>query len=132
MSYYGTAPVRKSLQANAHKGSRTTRKNARRALKRLSGKERRYQKDINHRISKQIVETAKANRQAIVLEDLKGIRDRTNKHLRKSQKGLHNTWAFYQLQAFIRYKAARASVKGVQSHSMTFNPFERFVKLTSY
>lgn len=56
--------VRKSLQAN----SRTTRKNARRVLKRLSGKERRYQKDINHQISKHIVETAQANGQAIVLE----------------------------------------------------------------
>ena len=66
--------VCKSLQANAHTGSRTARKNVRRAVKRLSGKERRYQKDLNHRISKHITETAKANGQAIALEDLKGSR----------------------------------------------------------
>ena len=102
--------VRKSLQSKAHKGKKSTRKNARRTLKRLSGKERRHQKAVNHHISKQVVETAKANGQAIVLEDLKGIRERTNKRLRKSQRGLHNSWAFYQLREFIAYKAARAGV----------------------
>lgn len=102
--------IRKSLQAKAHKGAPSTRKNARRILKRLSGKERRYQKAINHQISKQIVETARKNGQAIVLEDLKGIRDRMNERLRKSQRGLHNAWGFYQLAGFIRYKAARAGV----------------------
>ncbi len=102
--------VRKSLQSKAHKGSPCTRKNARRTLKRLSGKERRYQKAVNHRISKRIVETARMNSQAIALENLKGIRDRTNKRLRRSQRGLHNAWAFYQLAEFIRYKAALAGV----------------------
>ena len=105
--------VRKSLQSKAHKGKKSMRKNARRTLKRLSGKERRHQKAVNHRISKQVVETAKANNQAIVLEDLKGIRERTNKRLRKSQRGLHNSWAFYQLRDFIAYKAARAGVSVV-------------------
>ena len=105
--------VRKSLQSKAHKGKRSTRKNARRALKRLSGKERRHQKSVNHRISKKVVETAKANGQAIALEDLKGIRDRTNKRLRKSQRGLHNSWAFDELRQFIVYKAARLGVEVV-------------------
>ncbi len=102
--------VRKSLQSKTHKGSPCTRKNARRTLKRLSGKERRYQKWINHQISKRIVETAQSNSQAIALEDLKGIRDRINPRLRKSQRGLHNAWAFYQLAEFVRYKALRAGV----------------------
>ena len=102
--------VRKSLQSKAHKGSPCTRKNARRTLKRLSGKERRYQKAVNHRISKRIVETARTNGQAIALENLKGIRDRTNKHLRRSQRGLHNAWAFFQLAEFVRYKALRVGV----------------------
>lgn len=102
--------VKKSLQSKAHKGSPCTRKNARRTLKRLSGKERRYQKWINHQISKKIVETARAGGWAIALEDLKGIRDRTNPRLRKSQRGLHNAWAFYQLAEFVRYKALRAGV----------------------
>lgn len=102
--------VRKSLQSKAHKGSPCTRKSARRILKRLSGKERRFQKWMNHQISKTIVEQAEENSRAIVLEDLQGIRDRTNGRLRKSQRGLHNTWAFYQLRAFIEYKAKRAGV----------------------
>jgi IS605 OrfB family transposase len=103
--------VRKSLQSKADKGSPCTRKNARRILKRLSGKEYRYQTWINHQISKEVVTQAKASGSAIVLEDLKGIRDRTNRRLRKSQRGLHNTWAFYQLRAFIEYKARRAGVQ---------------------
>ncbi len=60
---------------------------------------------------KHIVEKAKRQSRAIALEDLEGIRDRTNKRLRKSQRGFHNTWAFFQLRQFIEYKAARAGVK---------------------
>ncbi len=102
--------VKKSLQSKAHKGSPSTRKNARRTLKRLSGRVTRYQKWVNHNISKVIVTTAKENGQAVALEDLKGIRDRTNLRLRRSQRGLHNAWAFYQLAEFVRYKALRAGV----------------------
>ena len=102
--------VRRSLQSKADTGTQSTRKNARRALKRLSGKERRFQSWVNHRISKHIVETAKERRQAIALEDLEGIRDRANQYLRPSQRGLHNTWSFYQLRQFIEYKAQRVGV----------------------
>jgi IS605 OrfB family transposase len=103
--------VRRSLQSKAHTESASTRKNARRLLKRLSGKERRFQSWVNHQISKHIVETARQQDAAIAVEDLQGIRDRTNKRLRPSQRGLHNTWAFHQLRAFIEYKALRAGVK---------------------
>jgi len=103
--------VRRSLQSKADKGTKSTRKNARRVLKRLSGKERRYQQWINHQISKHIVETAQEQSAAIALEDLKGIRARTNKRLRRSQRRLHNSWAFYQLRQFVEYKAVRAGVQ---------------------
>lgn len=105
--------VRQSLQSKADKGSPCTRKNARRVLKRLSGKEYRYQTWINHQISKAIVGQARAAGSAVVLENLEGIRDRTNPRLRKSQRGLHNTWAFSQLRAFIEYKAKRAGIRVV-------------------
>ena len=105
--------IRRSLQSKADTGAPSTRKNARRVLKRLSGKERRYQQGVNHRISKHIVEQAKGANQAIVLEDLEGIRQRTNPRLRRSQRGLHNRWAFYQLRQFIHYKAQRAGVEVV-------------------
>ena len=100
--------TRQSLQSKADTGSKSTRKNARRALKRLSGKERRYQQWINHQISKHVVETAHARQQAVVLEDLEGIRQRAN--VRKAQRRQHHSWAFYQLRQFIAYKAQRACV----------------------
>ena len=68
---------------------------------------------MNHQISKHIVETAKAAHHAIVLEELQGIRERTNTRLRRSQRGLHNSWAFYQLRQFVEYKARRAGVRVV-------------------
>jgi IS605 OrfB family transposase len=105
--------IRRSLQSKADTGTPSTRKNARRVLKRLSGKERRYQRWVNHQISKHIVQTAKRTQCAIVLEQLQGIRQRTNQRLRRSQRGLHNRWAFHQLRQFIEYKARRAGVQVV-------------------
>ncbi len=61
--------LRAKLQA---KGTRS----AKRKLKRLSGKERRFAKDTNHCISKKLVAKAKDTNRAIALEDLKGIRSR--------------------------------------------------------
>jgi putative transposase len=97
--------VRSSLQAN---GSRT----AKRVLKRVSGREERFVRDANHCISKQIVADAKENKQRIVLEDLKGIRERSKPHMSKHLHG----WSYNQLQSFIAYKAARAGVKVVYVH----------------
>ena len=102
--------VRTSLQSKAANRPKA-RKGCRRVLKQLSGKERRFQQWVNHNLSKHIVEQAQALKFDIALEDLKGIRQRTNKRLRRSQRGLHNSWAFYQLRQFIEYKARRAGVR---------------------
>jgi IS605 OrfB family transposase len=91
--------TRRSLQANGSKS-------AKRALKHVSGRERRFVADANHCISKQIVTDAKANNQRIVLEDLNGIRE-TGK-----AKCVHE-WSFAELQWMIRYKAAKAGVEVV-------------------
>lgn len=93
--------LRKSLQS---KGTRS----AKRHLKKLSGREKRFQKDINHQISKEIIEFAAETQSAIVLEDLKNIR-KTTKH-RKEQRRKFNSWAFYQLREFISYKAQRNGI----------------------
>ncbi|MCE2450705.1 MAG: transposase [Candidatus Latescibacteria bacterium] len=105
------ADVRASLQAKADTGSKQTRKACRRALKRLSGRERRHQKRINHEISKQLVTFAKEHGLAIVFECLKGIRDKCK--FRKGQRRRLHSWAFYQLQQFVEYKARRAGVRVV-------------------
>ena len=105
------ADIRASLQAKADTGSQSTRKACRRALKRLSGRERRHQKRGNHEISKQLVVFAKEHGLAIVFECLKGIRDRCR--FRKRQRRPLHLWAFYQLQQFVEYKAARAGIRVV-------------------
>src|SRR5256886_7862064 len=52
-------------------------KSAKRHLKKLSGKQARFQKNTNHVISKRIVQKAKANGQGLAIEELRHIRSRT-------------------------------------------------------
>lgn len=86
-------------------------KSSKRLLKRLSGREKRYQTWVNHKISRRIVDSAYSANQAIALEDLTGIRERTNHQRRsKTERRRSNSWAFYQLRMFIDYKA---TAKGV-------------------
>lgn len=104
--------VRASLQSKASKGTRSTRRRARQILKRLSGRERRYQQWLNHNISKKIVDVAKSSNAAVAIEDLTGIRERTNGQPRnKTERRRSNSWAFYQLRLFLTYKAVKAGVE---------------------
>jgi len=93
--------LRSKLQA---KGTRS----AKRKLKRLSGKERRFAKDTNHCISKQLIAKAKDTNRAIALEDLAGIRSRVT--VRRSQRAAFHSWAFFQLRSFVTYKAKRVGI----------------------
>ena len=94
--------VRSSLQAKGTKG-------AKRTLKRLSGRERRYQRDINHGVSKGLVAfAAQYSQPVIVLEDLGGIRGRARRG--KRQRAEFHSWAFYQLAQFVEYKAAALGI----------------------
>ena len=104
--------LRAVLQPKAGKGTRRSRRRCRELVKRLSGRERRFQVWVNHRISKAIVSRAKATNSAIALEDLTGIRERTNQQPRnKTERRRSNSWAFYQLRQFLEYKAIRAGVR---------------------
>lgn len=85
-------------------------KSAKRHLKKLSGREARFRKNTNHVISKRIVQKAKANKQAIAIEDVRHIRSRTEARLRKSQRSRQSSWSFGQLRMFLSYKAALAGV----------------------
>lgn len=104
------AKVRRSLQSKAAKASRTGRRSRRRCLRRLRGRESRFQKWVNHNISRRIVDAAESTGSSIAMEDLSGIRDRINGKLRRKQRGLLNRWAFRQLRSFVSYKAQRAGV----------------------
>ena len=92
--------VRSSIQSKCTKS-------AKRLLRRLSGKEARFQKNVNHTISKQLVAEAKELNASLVFEDLKGINKNLNKQPRsKTERRRSNSWAFFQLRTFITYKAA--------------------------
>ncbi len=83
-------------------------RSAKRRLKKLSGREKRFQKDVNHKISTTLVRKAVVSRKALALEDLTGIRGRTT--VRRENRYERHSWAFYQLRMYIAYKAAWASV----------------------
>jgi putative transposase len=98
--------IRSRLQHKASSGTRSCRRRTRQLQKRLAGKERRFQKWLNHNIALQIVLKAACDYLHIVLEDLTGIRERTNKQPRtREQRFLNNSWSFYQLKLFIQYRA---------------------------
>jgi putative transposase len=60
---------------------------------------------MNHKLSREVVDLAKANQMGIRLEDLKNIRERTNKKSNKKSRGITNNWNFYQFRQMVEYKA---------------------------
>jgi len=83
-------------------------KSAKRHLKRIRQKERRYQRWVNHNISKHIVSKAFVGQKALAIEDLKGIRERVT--VRKTQRYERLSWAFAQLRRFLTYKCETAGI----------------------
>jgi putative transposase len=102
--------MRTVLQQKASKGTRSSRRRCRELQQRLSGKESRYQRQINHEISKAIVTRAKEIPAKIALEDLEGIREDINQKVGQNQRRRVNGWAFYQLREFLSYKALQAGI----------------------
>lgn len=101
---------RKQHQRARSSFQRKDTKSAKRRLKKLSGKQSRYQKQENHRIAKAIVAKAKALGLGIAIEDLKGIRTRTEKTARRKQRSRLSNWSFYQLRQFLTYKARLSGI----------------------
>lgn len=88
--------LRSKLQS---KGTRS----AKRKLQKLSGRERRFQKDMNHQIANWIVSKPY---DVIALEDLTHIRNgKKNKKLGK--------WSFAELRSIVEYKASAIGKKVV-------------------
>lgn len=77
-------------------------------VKTIKNRESRIVRDINHKISKKIVDIAESSNSGIKLERLKGIRK--NHHHGKRFNGTLHSWSFYQLENFIVYKA---KMKGI-------------------
>lgn len=91
--------LRASLQK---KGTRS----ARRRLRKIGRRENRWMRDVNHQVSKALV-----NRQSkptlFALENLRGVRRATEK-VRVQDRYVQVSWAFYQLRQMIEYKAKKA------------------------
>ena len=94
--------TRRSLGRKMGSKKRRTRKNARRAMKRIGNKEARFRRHQNHVISKILVLHAKDTGRGIAVEELTGIRDRTQ--FRRAQRAKMGGWAFAELRGFIEYK----------------------------
>lgn len=91
--------VRSELQA---KGT----KSAKRVLKRISGRENRWMSDVNHQISKTLVDKYGEDT-LFVIEDLKNVSfsdDNLSDRSKKQRRELR-TWTFYQFEQYLTYKA---------------------------
>jgi len=89
--------LRKQLQSNGSKS-------AKQLLKKISGREARHVKHVNHIVSKAIVQEAQAmGCDTIAMESLTNIRCRIRAGKRVRSR-LHR-WAWAQLQEFVQYKA---------------------------
>lgn len=83
-------------------------RSAKRALRRMSGKQARFQRATNHVLSKAIVADAERGRALVAMEDLSGIRDRVQ--AKRHQRARMANWSFADLRNLVCYKAA---LKGV-------------------
>lgn len=88
--------LRASLQA---KGT----KSAKRRLKKLSKRENRWMSDVNHSISKTLIDNY-GNNTLFVMENLSNMRFNSNE-LSKNMRGQVNSWSFGQFEQFLAYKA---------------------------
>ena len=100
--------VRAELQA---KGT----KSAKRVLKRISGRENRFMSDVNHQISKALVDKYGENT-LFVLEDLRGVSfaEENLSNRNKAKKRELRSWTFYQLEQFLNYKAESIGSKVIR------------------
>jgi IS605 OrfB family transposase len=108
---YSGVAVEQKRRSHTHRRRNLQKKGtkaAQRKLRRLAGKQARFQKDTNHRIAKRVVHKAQVTSRAIAVEDLTGMRERTT--VSRRQRARHANWSFFQLRQFIAYKARRAGV----------------------
>lgn len=78
-------------------------KSAKRKIKSIGSRENRWMNDLNHSITKALVERYGANT-LFVLEDLTGIRNSTEK-VNINNRYVSVSWAFYQFRQLLEYKA---------------------------
>ena len=101
----GQAIIRKHAKYQKLRATLQTEgtKSAKKRLKKLSGRENRWTSDVNHCLSKTLVQKYGANT-LFVLENLNSVSfERTD--LPKALHSQNKSWTFYQLEQFLTYKA---------------------------
>ena len=80
-----------------------------RVIKKLSNKEQRWMRDVDHKVSREIVNFAVQNNVATIkLEQLANISN-TARTSRKNNHSLHS-WSFYRLAQYIEYKSKQVGI----------------------
>ena len=90
------AKLRKELQMRQTPSSR-------RRLKAIGQRENRWMQDVNHQVSKALVES-NPKHTLFVLEDLSGVRNATER-VRTKDRYVSVSWSFYDLEQKLIYKA---------------------------
>jgi IS605 OrfB family transposase len=110
VKFYGNGRKNKEMRRHyASRRKRLQKEKKIRALKRMNNKEQRIMRDIDHKISREIIDTAISHGvKTIKLEQLQNIRS-TTRTSRKNNHSLYN-WSFYRLAQFIEYKAELAGI----------------------
>lgn len=101
--FFGSNKVRATQRRylyNRRKLQQKGTRSAKRRLRAMSGKEKRFMRDINHCATKKLAR--QPDYTVFVLEDLSGIR--TQRRGKKLNKWL-SSWSFYQFEQFLSYKA---------------------------
>ncbi len=115
--FYGNGRYQRYMRRRFYARRKVLQKaGKKRALRKSQGKEQRWMKNINHQLSRQIVNYAQEHGTGTIkLESLTGIRVGTTRKSRgaKARKNnrMQNTWSFYQLSHFITYKAERLGIR---------------------
>lgn len=80
---------------------------ARKRIKAMGQRENRWMSDVNHCVTKALVEQYPA-KTMFVLEDLTGIRDATEQ-VRRKDRYVQVSWAYFDFEQKLKYKAERKS-----------------------
>ena len=105
---FGGVSVRKSQRQFLYLRKKLSAKgthSAKRLLRKISGAEQRFSREVNHVIAKKLASRSEVK--TYVIEDLTAIR--RQKRGRKMNKLLHS-WAFKQFESFLTYKCEAAGI----------------------
>jgi len=115
--FYGNGRYQRMMHRRFYSRRKTLHKAKKtRAIRKSKGKEAWWMKNINHQLSRQIVNHAKAQGVGTIkVESLAGVRKGTTSTSRgataRKNNRMKNSWSFYQLTMFITYKAERLGIK---------------------